>query len=208
MKSSESTRVPDDFAFVTHQDTRHLRWATTFASLIAFTKRRDELIPSDLLVGINVANSERVSAFWPLPENFDDFVAEHCDWSEPRWLTWLRWDHESLKCRQRFQLPFTILIKGKKLGKRRLFGTMFKPSPEWKQLFVAGERLTPHKVVAPGPSLKGRVLPLLTPEIMLLAFIQTDGLPLGNQLRGSGLMVGKLEEAAMRSIEKPETLMF
>jgi hypothetical protein len=85
---------------------------------------------------------------------------------------------------------------------------MFKPSPEWKQLLGAGERLTPHKVVAQAPWLKGRVLPLLTPEIMLLAFIRTDVSSLGKPLRESGLMIDKLEEAAMRSIENPEKLMF
>ena len=80
MGSSETTQGPQSFSFITHHDTRHLRWATVFATLVAFCKRRNELIPSDLLAGIYIANLERVSQFWPNPELFEECVAEHCDW--------------------------------------------------------------------------------------------------------------------------------
>ncbi len=48
MESSETTKVPQSFSFITHTDTRHLRWATIFAVLVAFCKGRDETVPSDL----------------------------------------------------------------------------------------------------------------------------------------------------------------
>jgi hypothetical protein len=205
MESAQTTTAPADFSFITHSDTRHLRWALVFCTLIAFCNNRDELTPSDLLAGIYVANWERVSKFWSQPELFEDFVAEHCDWSEPRWLTWQRWHDESRRAPRssRFHLTFLHRGKWKRFGKPRLFGSNFSKSPELKRLLETGERLTPYKV-----SERGRILPLLTPEIMLLAFVRTEGIPLGKHLQGSGLMVDRLEEAANRHIEKPEKLMF
>jgi len=205
MESTQTTTAPADFSFITHSDTRHLRWATVFSTLIAFCKNRDELIPSDLLAGIYVANWERVSKFWSQPELFEDFVAEHCDWSEPRWLTWQRWHDESRRAPRssRFHLMYIHRGKWKRFGKPRLFGSHFSKSPELKRLFETGERLTPYKV-----SEHGRSLPLLTPEIMLLAFVRTEGIPLGKHLQETGLRVDRLEEAANRHIENPEKLMF
>jgi hypothetical protein len=201
MEASEAKKAPVDLSFVTHCDTRHLRWATVFAQLIAFCKSRDELVPSDLLAGIYVANWERVSKFWSRPELFEDFVAEFCDWDEPRWLTWQRWQDESRRAPRRSRFYFTI--RGKRWGKPHLFGSMFKLSPEWKRIFETGERLTPYR--APH---RGRILPLLTPEIMLLAVVRTEGIPIVKHLQNTDLMLDKLEEAAKRHIDNPEKLMF
>jgi hypothetical protein len=187
-------------SFVTHTDTRHLRWATTFAALIAHCKGRDELVPADLLAGIYVGDWERISVFWPRPELFEDFVAEYCDWSEPRWATWQRYRDEERTAPRPFLGRFTFSYPGKK---RRLFGSMFKESGDWKRLFETGEKLTPHKV-----PFRNRILPLLTLEIMLLAFIRTEGIPLGKHLQDAGLMADKLEESAKRHIDNPEKLMF
>jgi hypothetical protein len=208
VKATSPSKPQEDFAFVTHEDTRDLRWAKTFASLIAFTNLRDELHVSDLLAGIYVANWERVSEFWAHARQFEDLVAEHCDWSEPRWLTWQRWEHESMNEREGFRFPLTLWFRGKKLGKRRFFGTMFRASQEWKQVFESAEHMTPHTVVSPAPWLKGRVMPLLTPEVMILALTRTEGISIGDRLRKSGLMIEKLEEAAMRPIQSPEKLLF
>ena len=203
MEASETTKVPQSVSIITHMDTRHLRWATVFAMLIAFCKRRDELVPSDLLAGIYIANLERVSKFWPNPNLFEDFVAENCDWSEPRWLTWRRWQEETDKAARRWRLLFGIhVVRHGKLSKH-FDRARFTWSPEWKLLFETGEKLTPIKV-----SWGGRILPLLTPEVMLLAFIRTENIPLGKHLEETGLLVGKLEEAANRHIENPEKLMF
>jgi hypothetical protein len=202
MEASETTKVPQSFSSITHMDTRHLRWARCFAWLVALCKGRDELVPSDLLAGIYVANLERVSGFWPHPELFDDFIAEHCDWSEPRWMTWHRWEDESRSAARRLRLPFRISFLASRT-KKPLFGSMFKTSPDWQRLFETGEKLTPYKV-----PWRGKILPLLTPEVMLLAFIRTEDIPLGKHLQETGLLVDKLEEAAKRHIEKPEKLMF
>ena len=203
MGSSETTQVPQSFSFITHMDTRHLRWATVFATLVAFCKRRDELVPSDLLAGIYIANLERVSKFWPSPDLFEDFVAEHCDWSEPRWLTWQRWQQETENASRRWRLPFGIHVT--RVGKlsKHFYEAKFKWSPDWKLLFETGKKLTPHKV-----SWRGKILPLLTPELMLLAFVRTESIPLGKNLEETGLLMGKLEEAANRRTENPERLMF
>jgi hypothetical protein len=202
MESSETLQGPHSFSFITHMDTRHLRWATVFATVVAFCKGRDELIPSDLLAGIYIANLERLSRFWPRPELFDDFIAEHCDLSEPRWMTWHRWEDESRNATRRWRVPFRISFLASRT-KKRLFGSIFKRSPDWQRLFETGEKLTPYKV-----SWRGKVLPLLTPEVMLLAFIRTEDIPVGKHLQGTGLLVDKLEEAAKRHIENPEKLMF
>jgi hypothetical protein len=205
MESTQTKLAPPNLSFITHSDTRHLRWATAFSALIAFCKNRDEMIPSDLLAGIYVANWERVSKFWSQPELFEDFISEHCDWSEPGWLTWQRWHEESRRAPRSswFHLGYIRRGKLKRFGKPRLFGSHFSKSPELKRLFETGERLTPHKVPE-----RGRNLPLLTPEIMLLAFVRTDGIPLGIHLQNNGLMVDKLEEVAKRHIDSPEKLMF
>ena len=202
MESSESATVPQSLSFITHMDTRHLRWATVFAQLVAFYNRREELRPPDLLAGIYIANLERVSGFWPCPELFDDFIAEHCDWSEPRWMTWHRWEDEIRRASRRSRFPFRISLLESRT-KERFFGSSFKLSPDWQRLFATGEKLTPHKV-----SSGGKILPLLTPEVMLLAFVRTEEIPVGKHLKETGLLVDKLEEAAMRHRENPEKLMF
>jgi hypothetical protein len=99
--------------------------------------------------------------------------------------------------------PFTIYLSGHRKPMRHFYGSMFKRSPDWRRLFETAEKLTPHKI-----SERGRLLPLLTLEVMLLAFIQTVDIPLGKHLRETGLLVDKLEEAATRHIENPEKLMF
>jgi hypothetical protein len=203
MESAETAKAPHSFSFITHTDTRHLRWATCFAQLVAFCNRRDELFPSDLLAGIYVANFDRISKFWPNPNLFDDFVAEHCDWSEPRWMTWQRWDDELRKATRRWHLPFRISLPWLRKPSKQFYGSMFRGSPDWQRLFDTGEKLTPYKV-----SERGRLLPLLTPEIMLLAFIRTDDLPLGKHLEETGLLMDELENAAKRHIEHSEKLMF
>ena len=71
------------YDFITHVDTRHLRWARTFASLVAFCQGREQLSPPDLMAGIFVANFERVAALWPRADLLEDFVAEKCNWGEP-----------------------------------------------------------------------------------------------------------------------------
>jgi hypothetical protein len=143
-----------------------------------------------------------VSRFWPSVDLFEDFVAEHCDWSEPRWLTWQRWQEETHKEARRWR-PFGLRISRQGKPFTHFYFSMFKRSPDWEQLFATGEKLTPYKV-----SWDDRILPLLTPEVMLLAFIRMTDIPLGKHLEASGLSLGKLEEAANRHIENPEKLMF
>jgi hypothetical protein len=203
MENSEGTKVPGSMPLTSHLDTRHLRWASVFASLIAFCNRRDELFPSDLLAGIYVANLERVSKFWLNPDLFEELVAEHCDWSEPRWLTWQRWQVETAKAASRWRLPFGIRVFTVGRRSKNFYGARFRLSPDWNRLFETGEKLTPHKV-----SWQGKSLPLLTPEVMLLALVRTENMLLGKHLEETGLLVGTLEDSAIRHIDNPEKLMF
>lgn len=204
MQSFDAKDIAGGRPLTTHMDTRHLRWATTFAMLVAFHNSRDELLTSDLIAGIYIANFERVARFWPHPEIFDDFVAEHCQWSEPRWMTWQRWVDELRNAPWQFHIPFTssyLTFLSKK--RRRSMGRMFRFSPELTRLFEVGEQLTPHRI-----DWQGKTLPLLSPETMLLAVIRTEDIPLAKNLRDTGLLVERLEEAVARPIEKPERLMF
>jgi hypothetical protein len=189
--------------FITHLDTRHLRWARSFASLIAFCQGREQLFPPDLMAGIYVANFERVAALWPSAELLEDFVADKCKWSEPRWLTWQRWEYELHHAPRTLGIPFTSWFISRR-KKDRFVGRRFKPSDEWKSLFAVGEQITPNHAA----DFQGRRLPLLTNEIMMLAMIRSEHLPISKALLESGIAVERLEEAALRHIEDPESLRF
>src|SRR6266849_7678604 len=111
MEASETTKVPQSFSSITHMDTRHLRWATCFATLVALCKGRDGQ----------------------------------------------RWEDESRSAARRLHLPFRLSFLASRT-KKRLFGSMFKRSPDWQRLFETGEKLTPYKV-----PWRGKILPLLSP---------------------------------------------
>jgi hypothetical protein len=196
-----SEQAAGQWDFITHLDTRHLRWSKTFASLIAFCQGRDELFPPDLVSGTYVANFDRVVALWPEPAVLEDFIAEKCKWSEPRWLTWQRWQYEFEHAPRNLHIPFTssfITLHRQK----RFVGKRFKNSKELKELFSLAEKISPHKA-----DFQGRSLPLLTDEIMLLAATRSEH-PIGKALVESGLDTRKLEERALRQVENPEDLRF
>jgi hypothetical protein len=187
-----------DLSFIKHADTRHLRWSRVFASLIAFYQNRDELCLPDLVAGIYVTNYERVMQFWPRGDVLEDFVAEKCGWSEPRWLTWQRWEHEMRTAPRQFRIPFLSGIFSVRVH-RRFVGHHFKPSAQWTALFHTAEALTPMKVTQ-----FGRLMPLLTIEIMLLALARSEDTPFAESFRATGAMVDKIEEAVRRPVENPE----
>ncbi|HWZ54490.1 MAG TPA: hypothetical protein VNZ63_00365 [Verrucomicrobiae bacterium] len=208
--SSVDTKEVTARPTIRHMDTRHLRWATTFAMVVAYSTWREEVTASDLLAGLYVANFERISLFWPHPEYLEDFIAEYCDWSEPRWATWERYHEEHRRSARRYSIlrwfgPLgRVTIRGKKQP-RRFVGFRFHYSPDCNLVFETAEKLTPYTAKAP---FSDKTVPLLTPEIVLLAFLRTEALPLGKSLRDSGLIVEQLEKAATRFIENPEKLLF
>ena len=187
--------------FITHLDTRHLRWSKTFSHLLAFCQGRDEVFPPDLISGIYVANFDRVAGMWPRVGVFEDFVAEKCKWSEPRWLTWQRWQYEVQHPPPNVRIPFTSASISLR-RRNRFVGKHFKNSKDLKELFSLGEKISPHRA-----DFQGRSLPLLTDEVMLLATIRSEH-PIGKALVESGLDTRKLEECALRQIENPESLRF
>jgi len=197
MEPSGTTKDPAKYPVFTHHQSRLLVLASMIAVYVAFRNKRDELVPCDLLIGMYVASLECISDFWPRPQVLDSLVAKHCGWRESRALTWQRWNDKWQKSSRRLRFPFFITF-GRKRWARSLSGLMFKQSHDWTRLFEAGERLTPHKV-----TWRDCTLPLLTPEIMLLALIRTEGIPLGKHLQETGLMVDRLEEAAIRRIDNP-----
>ena len=196
-----SEQAAGKWDFVTHLYTTQLRWSKTFASLIAFCQGRDELFPPDLVAGTYVANFDRVVVLWPEPAVLEDFIAKKCKWSEPRWLTWQRWQYEFEHAPRNLKIPFTSTFITLR-RQRRFVGKRFKNSTELKELFSRAEKISPHRA-----DFQGRSLPLLTDEIMLLAAIRSE-VPIGRALVESGLDTGKLEECALRQVENPEGLRF
>jgi hypothetical protein len=71
-------------------DSRHLRMASVISMVLAHAKVQTRIELRDMIAGIYVANFERILGFWTDAAAFEDFVAEHCDWSEPRMMTWSR----------------------------------------------------------------------------------------------------------------------
>jgi len=65
------------------------------AIVIAHAKQQKEVQLRDEVAGIYVANLERLLRLWPNASAFEDFIAEHCDWSEHRLITWERWNYET-----------------------------------------------------------------------------------------------------------------
>jgi len=80
---------------------------------------------------------------------------------------------------------------------------MFDSSDELKRVYLTAEELSPNKVTT-----FGRVVPLITPELFLVATVRTEGIELGSRLRECGVDLEKLEQVATRQLNDPEKLMF
>lgn len=172
------------------------------ALVIAHAKQEKEIHLRDLIAGIYVANFERILRFWPDSAIFEDFVAEHCDWSEHRLLTWGRWTYEIQHPPRTISIPFTSRFFQIR-RKHTLAGKMFGLSDELKRVYSTAEEISPNKVTS-----SGHLLPLITPELFLIATVRTEGVELGSRLKESGIDLGRLEHAATDQLKRPEKLMF
>lgn len=186
---------------ISHAESRHLRMAKTISMVIAHAKRQKDIQLRDLIAGIYVANFERIVRFWPDAATFEDFIAEHCDWSEHRLATWDRWNYELQHPPRTISIPFTTRFF--QIRRKHTFtGKMFGFSDELKRVYSTAEQLSPNRVTS-----FGRVVPLITPELFLVATVRTEG-NLGDRLRDSGIEVGVLERVAIRQLKEPDKLMF
>jgi len=189
-------------SFVRHAESRHLRMAKTISMVIAHAKQQKEIQLRDLIAGIYVANFERILQFWPDAATFEDFIAEHCDWSEHRLLTWDRWNYELQHPPRTISIPFTSRFY--QIPRKHTFtGKLFGVSDELKRVYSTAEQLSPNKVTS-----FGRVVPLITPELFLVAAVRTDGIELAARLKDSGIELGALEHVAVRQLKEPDKLMF
>jgi hypothetical protein len=176
--------------------------AKTFSMVIAHAKQQTEIQLRDLVAGIYVANFERILRFWPDAATFEDFIAEHCDWSEHRLMTWDRWNYELQHPPRTISIPFTRSFF--QIPRKHTFaGKRFGLSDELKRVYSTAEGMSPNKVTS-----FGRVVPLITPELFLVATARTEGVELGKRLRDSGIEMGALEEVAIQQLEVPDKLMF
>jgi len=190
------------FSFIRHAESRHLRMAKTISMVIAHAKRQKELQLRDLIAGIYVANFERILRFWPDAATFEDFVAEHCDWSEHRLATWDRWNYELQHPPRTISFPFTNWFC--QIRRKHTFtGKMFSMSYELKRVYSTAEELSPNKVTS-----FGRIVPLITPELFLVATVRTEGIELAARLKDSGIELGTLEHIAVQQLKEPDKLMF
>ena len=63
---------------------------------------------------------------------------------------------------------------------------MFGGSDELKRIYSTAEELSPNKVTS-----FGRVVPLITPELFLVATVRAQGIELSVRLRESGIDLGR-----------------
>ena len=186
-----------------HADSRHMRMASVIASVIAHARQQSEIQLADVIAGIHVACLERLLPFWPSAAAFEDFVAEHCDWSEHRLDTWGRWTFELLHpARGTLRIPLTdwsVRIR----NKRQFFGKNFTQSEQLRKVYATAEALTPNRVTT-----FNQVVPLITPELFLFACTRTGDVELGKRLAASGLHLDALEQVATAELASPEKLMF
>ncbi len=181
-----------------------MRMASLIASVIAHAKQKSEIQLGDVIAGIRVTCFERLLPFWSSAAAFEDFVAEHCDWSEDRLSTWDRWTFEEMHPRRgTLRIPFTDWSVFLRNSNRRFFGKSFTHSEELKKVYSTAERLSPNKVTS-----FGQVVPLITPELFLFATTQTEDVELGKQLAAAGLNLQSLERVAITELPNPEKLMF
>lgn len=189
-------------ASIRHAQSRHLRMASAISMVIAHAKQQKEIQLRDLFAGIYVANFDRILRFWPDAGVFEDFVAEHCDWSEHRLQTWDRWTYEMLHPPRTVSIPFTPRFF--QIRRKHTFtGTRFGLSDELKGVYSTAEELAPNAVTS-----FGRVVPLITPELFLFATARTEGIELGSRLKECGIDLDRLGQIATKQLNEPEKLMF
>jgi hypothetical protein len=170
--------------------------------IIAHAKEQKDIQLRDLIAGIHVANFDRILRFWPDAATFEDFIAEHCDWSEHRLQTWDRWTYEIQHPPRTISIPFRPSFF-QIHRKNSFFGVKFGHSDELKRVYSAAEELSPNKVTS-----FGRVVPFITPELFLFATVRTEGIELGSRLRECGIDLEMLEQVATKQLKEPEKLMF
>lgn len=197
MASTEQTRPP-----ISHAESRHLRMAKTMSMVIAHAKQQKEIQLRDLIAGIYVANFERIVRFWPDTATFEDFIAEHCDWSEHRLLTWHRWNYELQHPPRTISIPFTARFF--QIPRKHTFaGKVFSLSDELKRVYSTAEQLSVNRVTS-----FGCAVPLITPELFLVATVRSEGIYLAAPIRDSGIELNTLERIAIQQLKEPEKLMF
>ena len=193
-----------DYSWIRHFESRHLRTASAISMVIAHAKQRKEIQLRDLIAGIYVANFERILRFWPDAATFEDFVVEHCDWSEHRLSTCDRWNYESQHPpRKIIPIPFSPWFFHMR-RKNTFAGKMFSRSDDLKRVYATAEEISPNKVA----HAVGVIVPLITPELFLVATARTDGIEFGTRLRDSGINLLLLEQVALQPLQQPDKLMF
>lgn len=181
---------------------RHMRVASMISMVIADAKQQKEIQLRDVVAAIYVANFERILRFWPNAAVFEDFIAEHCGWSEHRLTTWDRWTYNTNHPPRTVTIPFSRRFF-QTPRKHTIHGKTFKESEDLKHVISTAAKLTPNKVES-----FGRALPLITPELFLFATTRTEDVELSGKLANSGLRLDLLEEAALERLESPEKLRF
>jgi hypothetical protein len=181
-------------------DSRHLQMASVISMVIAHAKQQTQIELRDMIAGIYVANFERILSFWTDAAAFEDFIAEHCDWSEPRMMTWSRW--LVVKPRPPRTIPISFTTRFLTLYSKGSFVEKhFTESDELERVYSAAISLSRNKFKS-----FGQVVPLITPELFLFATIRTEGIQLRERLRMAGLRLKALEEAATRQLVSPEKM--
>lgn len=172
------------------------------AMVIAHAKQQSVIDLRDVIAGIYVANFDRLLRFWADAACLEDFVAEHCDWSEPRFMTFERWTYEHSHPPRQIPIPFTSMSFHLK-SRKKLIGKMFTRAEDVKRVYTTAENISPNRVQS-----FGRIVPLITPELFLVAILRTEDVPLGKLLRESALRSELLQQVALQKLDEPEKMQF
>jgi hypothetical protein len=179
---------------VTHRLTKDLARAESLAAMLAHSRAASAVEVADLLAGMYIYDWERLSKYWPEQDGIENFLQQICRISPQRWHYWIafydqqrRGDEKQAK----WQWPRPAKdsgADGKPLGR----------SSELLALLKDAEEIAPAH-----DSLKGRSIPILTCECVLLAIARRTDSEIGHRLVASGLNVSELEQAARNPRHAP-----
>jgi hypothetical protein len=181
----------DDRAPVSHRLTVSMARAENLAAMVAHSRASNVVEVADLLAGLYISEWERLSQYWR-PEHRDeveDFLRRICGISPQRWHAWIelyhRERHEEVK-----RPALSQLLRWKK--KKGLNDKPSRFSASLQAVIKEAEQFAPFH-----DSTKGRTIPILTSECVLLCIARAPGSEIGQKLASAGLDITKLEHDAL-----------
>jgi hypothetical protein len=181
----------DDGAPLSHRLTVSMARAENLAAMVAHSRASNVVEVADLLAGLYISDWERLSQYWRVEnrDEVEDFLRRICGISPQRWHAWIelyhRERHEEVK-----RPALTQLLRWKK--KKGLNDKPSRFSASLQAVIKEAEQFAPFH-----DSTKGRAIPILTSECVLLCIARAPGSEIGQKLASAGLDTTKLERDAL-----------